>query len=50
MITRLNIETRKRCELIEITGEVERVVKGGRSHGRSGRRIFPPHHGGDYDK
>lgn len=27
MITRLNIETRKRCELIEITGEVERVVR-----------------------
>ncbi len=26
MITRLNIETRRRCELIEITGEVERVV------------------------
>ena len=27
MITRLNIETRKRSELIEITGEVERVVR-----------------------
>ena len=27
MITRLHIETRRRCELIEITGEVERVVR-----------------------
>jgi secondary thiamine-phosphate synthase enzyme len=27
MITRLNIETRRRCELLEITGEVERVVR-----------------------
>ncbi len=26
MITRLNIETHRRCELIEITGDVERVV------------------------
>jgi secondary thiamine-phosphate synthase enzyme len=27
MITRLNIETRRRCELLDITGEVERVVR-----------------------
>lgn len=29
MITRLNINTQRRCELIEITGEVERVVREG---------------------
>ncbi|MCP3676054.1 MAG: YjbQ family protein [Deltaproteobacteria bacterium] len=29
MITRLNIETRRRCELLDITGEVERVVREG---------------------
>ncbi len=29
MITSLNINTQRRCELIEITGEVERVVREG---------------------